>query len=253
MSRSKLKWVHRALRFCGYELQKRDRLALRYGEAIAQIGRLVRSPEPVIFDVGAFVGETVLAFMSMFPKARIFAFEPCADSFDRLRAAVGEDLRVAPIRAALGASQESRVLHRAVFGAASSLLAPDKEGDRTWPGLLDTEGDEVVEVTTLDEFASSTGIERIDILKVDVQGAGHLVLAGGERMLREGRVDLICLEILTMPAYEGQLGLSATLAWLEERGYRLHGLYELSTIGGQLRQLDAIFVRSGVCGEGSTR
>lgn len=248
MPGSKLRWVHRALRFCGYELQKRDRLALRYGEAIGQIGRLVRSPEPVIFDVGAFVGETVRGFRFLFPKARIFAFEPCADSFEKLRRSVGEDPRVTPIRAALGEARETRVLHRAAFGAASSLLAPDKEGDRTWPGLLAMEGDEAVDVTTLDEFTSSTGIGRIDILKIDVQGAGHLVLAGGERMLREGRVGLICLEILTMPAYEGQLGLSATLTWLEERGYRLYGFYELMTIGGQLRQLDAIFVRSGLAG-----
>ena len=70
---------------------------------------------------------------------------------------------------------------------------------------------ETVATTTLDAYCSEHGLDRIDVLKVDVEGHETQVLAGAERMLDEGRIDLMILEVDAEKA-----GLYQSLA---ERGY----------------------------------
>lgn len=49
-------------------------------------------------------------------------------------------------------------------------------------------------VTTLDKYCADNNIERIDLLKIDVEGAEHLVLKGSTRMLSEKRIRVIQFE-----------------------------------------------------------
>eukprot|EP00747_Dinoflagellata_sp_TGD_P090612 gnl/TRDRNA2_/TRDRNA2_164759_c0_seq1.p1 gnl/TRDRNA2_/TRDRNA2_164759_c0~~gnl/TRDRNA2_/TRDRNA2_164759_c0_seq1.p1 ORF type:complete len:341 (-),score=39.84 gnl/TRDRNA2_/TRDRNA2_164759_c0_seq1:30-1052(-) len=51
-----------------------------------------------------------------------------------------------------------------------------------------------VQVTTLDEFSKSNGINRLDFLKVDTEGNDFQVLLGAHRLLKEGLIDLISIE-----------------------------------------------------------
>jgi hypothetical protein len=50
-------------------------------------------------------------------------------------------------------------------------------------------------MTTLDEYAEARGIEIIHALKFDVEGHEPLVLDGGQRLLREGRIGWIVCEL----------------------------------------------------------
>src|SRR5438445_7545557 len=52
-----------------------------------------------------------------------------------------------------------------------------------------------IETVSLDEFLSQQGIERVDFLKVDVEGAEFLVFAGAERLLRHVHGPMICFEV----------------------------------------------------------
>ena len=45
-----------------------------------------------------------------------------------------------------------------------------------------------------DDYADGHGITHIDFLKVDAEGADHLVLRGFERLLRAGRIDVVQFE-----------------------------------------------------------
>jgi hypothetical protein len=45
-----------------------------------------------------------------------------------------------------------------------------------------------------DEYAKDQGIERIDLLKIDVEGAEHLVLEGLDALLASGNIDVIQFE-----------------------------------------------------------
>ena len=45
-----------------------------------------------------------------------------------------------------------------------------------------------------DEFIEGERISQINYMKIDVEGAEHLVLAGLKKALEEGKIDAICFE-----------------------------------------------------------
>jgi FkbM family methyltransferase len=58
-----------------------------------------------------------------------------------------------------------------------------------------------VQVRTLDDIASEAGLEKIDLLKVDVQGAEYKVFAGAGAALE--MTNAIWVEVSYKPLYEG--------------------------------------------------
>jgi hypothetical protein len=61
----------------------------------------------------------------------------------------------------------------------------------TGPGAESVE----VDATTLDRFADRQGLRRIDLLKVDVEGAEVRVLRGGERVLGGAVAPVLIIEV----------------------------------------------------------
>ncbi len=56
------------------------------------------------------------------------------------------------------------------------------------------EKQEDVVTTTLDDFVQRSGIERVDYLKLDVEGHELSALRGAERLLRERRIRALSFE-----------------------------------------------------------
>lgn len=144
---------------------------------------LISDRPRVLLDVGANVGEWSLAAAARFPRAVIHSFEPVASTHAMLAAAVDHELdRVFPHHLALG--EESATLAITVPHPGSPLSSiSDDHG----PG-------ELVTVVRGDEWCAEQGIEHIDFLKIDTEGWDHHVLRGFERMLSEGRVDIVQFE-----------------------------------------------------------
>jgi FkbM family methyltransferase len=68
------------------------------------------------------------------------------------------------------------MLHAFPTAATNSLLVPISDVDAVvGPGHMDSFERVEVDVTTLDLFAKQQGVSRIDVLKLDVQGAEVLV------------------------------------------------------------------------------
>ena len=84
------------------------------------------------------------------------------------------------------------------------------------------------------------------MLKLDVQGAEYKVLLGAADALAGGLIDIVYMEIILMPTYQMQWTLSQYLSFFDNHDMRLFGLYNFNYICGQLRQLDALFVRRGL-------
>jgi hypothetical protein len=102
-----------------------------------------------------------------------------------------------------------------------------------------------VEVTTetLDAFCAKQGVDSLPILKMDVQGGEGLVLAGAERMLSAGAIDLIYTEVNFATMYAGQSDFHALCAVLAKHKYDLYWLYNLNRgRDGLVAWGDAIFV-----------
>ena len=203
---------------------------------------------PIIFDVGAHIGQTALKYKSLFPRASVYSFEPFGDSFTQLTTAVKDLEHVYPVRSALGRSVAEVALNVNRSTATSSLLPTDPRSSETWneTDVTDTVAKVRVSVGTVDSFlAEHPEIPKIDILKIDAQGSEMDILIGAERILSNRAIRLAYIEVIMLPTYVGQHHLDEYLVFFRANGFALHNFFNYCyTNMGQLNQLDALFVRS---------
>jgi FkbM family methyltransferase len=205
--------------------------------------RLVTQPNPVLFDVGANIGQTALHFRSLFPDAAIHCFEPFPESYRALCSSLGSDARTATYMIALSDTPGFSRLKVNRSRATNSLLPSDHRASHYWgDNLLDTDSEITVPTQTVDAFCKEQGIEHIHVLKLDVQGAEYAVLSGTHQMLSHQAIDLIYMEMITAPTYVGQRRLHEYLALFDSCQYELFGVYNLVHCNGRLIQTDNIMV-----------
>ncbi len=154
---------------------------------------LARSPSPVLFDVGANTGLYTRALLERFDgSAEIFSFEPSPSAFRVLEAELGALERVHLRQVGLSDETGWAVLHSP--REASKLGSLHDIGERLERLGMSVAIEERVELTTIDRFLAEEGIERVDFLKLDVEGHELKVLEGAERSLDAGRIDAIQFE-----------------------------------------------------------
>ena len=229
----------------GYSVSKIETQE-RIQESFLAQQRLIshKTLSPIIFDVGAFHGEVSRIYAKLFPKAEIFSFEPFSDSYSILAKEFENISQFHVFPFGFSNEQAEVPLHVNAYAQTNSLLPTDEKGHAVWgDNLLTTLDTCTISVQTIDSFVEAQKIKSIDILKLDVQGAEFKVLEGAQTMLRQKRIFLIYMEIITMPTYSGQKGFDEVLAIMKSYGYSLYNLYNFSTMPtGQLRQVDAVFV-----------
>ncbi len=206
--------------------------------------------EPIIFDVGSHSGHVCRIFREVFPKSVIYAFEPFKNSYDTLHKNTSGDSRIHTFPFGLSDREGVLSFHSNPSSENNSLLASDDSSARTWgSGLFETQQIVEAEFKTIDSVVQTMGIPRIDLLKIDVQGAQHLVMAGAAETLRRGLVRLIYSEVITQPTYKGQKRFDAALTSFYENGFDLYNIYNPSvTSEGRLRQMDVIFTKEKSAG-----
>jgi len=235
--------IFAAVRRFGYELR---RVGSFHSDAFYDQAALLRGREvKVVFDGGALDGGSALHYASLFPQATVYSFEPFPESFANVQRAVAQNPRIRPVNRALAEQVGPRTFHSNRDGATNSLLpnAPDINKYLPTEWVAPT-GSVTVQCTTVDAFVAEQKIEKIDLLKLDVQGGELLVLAGAEDLIRRQAVDLIYTEVNYAETYAGAARYYDLFSHLEARGYRLYGLYNMSyyrrnsVVGGG----DAIFI-----------
>ncbi|HJZ62043.1 MAG TPA: FkbM family methyltransferase [Miltoncostaeaceae bacterium] len=137
----------------------------------------------VAIDVGANVGAIALVLARAAPDGRVIAFEASPATVPVLRAnlaANGEGgVEVVPV--ALGDRGGSVRLSAIAAGAGGSFVSPREAHG---------EGAEVA-ATTLDDWVEARGLERLDLIKIDVEGSEPRVLDGARRTLARHRPALV--------------------------------------------------------------
>lgn len=214
----------------------------RFPRPLDVVADRVSASAPVLFDVGAHVGQTALELRRRFPAGTVHAFEPSPDSFARLQAATAGDARCELHPFALAEARGSRTLHVNASSATSSLKELTEGASEEWRDERLTTVERVeVEVRTLDEFCAERSIESIDFLKIDVQGGEYAVLEGASGMLGRRAVRFVQSEFILVGTYEGQRPLHEYLSLMDRRGYRLVDFFSPLRRDGQLLQCDLLF------------
>ena len=201
-------------------------------------------PVRVVLDVGANIGYETDRYLRRFPEAVVHALEPTPSTHARLAAAYRDHPRVHLHAAAASDTTGTAALQvddHTYGGGSNSLLAHSERF------LADQAGArfQAVEVATirLDDLAAAEGLDHVDLLKVDVEGAELLALTGAARLLGEQAVDALDVEVRVLADYDGQPLLADVLAHLAPLGYRLLNVYALAEApSGQLQWANAVFL-----------
>jgi len=190
----------------------------------ALLERLLR-PGMTVVDVGANHGLFSLEAVHLTGRSGlVHAFEPTPSTrallLNNLAANNLTMVKVYP--SALGevpGTAQLRV-HRELSGL--NTLATK---DITW-NQTTLPADEIVDVpvTTLDEHAAHEGLDRIDFLKIDVEGFELGVIRGARGLLQAKRVDRIMVEIGDVTCANAGVSPVDLLNELHALGYQLHAI-----------------------------
>jgi FkbM family methyltransferase len=141
------------------------------------------SRDSVILDLGANIGLHSIYFANLAPDGFVLAVEPSLDTFDLLRRNVSGKANIAPLNVAI--SDKGGVLD---FFHAS---------DNAYSSLRDTKRSLIAKTTkvpcmTIDDVAEALRLERVDLVKIDVEGFEYNVLKGMKNVISKFRPIIFC-------------------------------------------------------------
>lgn len=175
-----------------------------------------------IVIVGANDGTEIPRLRKSYQNSRFLCFEPSPVWHKKLEDQFGGLEFIETRNLALSDQAGKATFHELPLSGNGSLLPPDKE---RWSAFNRMEKSEVtaleVQVSTLD--AEASGLDRINLLWMDVQGAEGHVLRGGTQTLP--RTESIFLEVtLVESPYRGASVFSQVDQMLRHSGFTCVGL-----------------------------
>jgi FkbM family methyltransferase len=172
--------------------------------------RVLRPPAgAVVIDAGACWGDTALYFADLVSGAsggKVYSFEFSPDSLAVLERNLERNRALA---------ERIEVVEHALWDRSGEELSFQALGQLT---TLQHGGELVVRTVTLDDFVDQAGIDQVDWVKMDIEGAELPALRGAEQTLRRHRPTL------AIAAYHRADDLVSIPAWISalELGYELH-------------------------------
>jgi FkbM family methyltransferase len=188
-----------------------------YEPEVSAVLRQVLRPGQTFVDIGANLGWFSLLGASVVgPKGQVVAIEPNPLNVALLRKSAAENGfgNISAICVALGEAPGAAALETDGSNGRVVPVAGPPEGP--------IEASFVVACWPLDKVLASAGLERVDVIKLDVEGAEPLVLRGGVATITRDRPSIIT-EFYPL-ALEGAPWGSAAgyLEELRHLGYELH-------------------------------
>ena len=127
--------------------------------------------DAVVFDIGAFKGDTAYFFSKKCSnKARIYAFEPDENNYKVL-------LKI----------KDKYKLNNVI---ASNILFSNSETEINFLSMYLNRPAVKMKSTTIDKFVEENNIEKIDYIKMDVEGAEKNILEGSIKTIKKFKPSL---------------------------------------------------------------
>lgn len=172
-------------------------------------------PKMTIVDAGANIGLHSLFFSKRVgEEGKIYAFEPAKKIFRRMMDHIQNNqiTNIEGLCLALGAKQGS-----------AEVVDNKEDTSRTFlrSSLSNSGETPTAAVETLDAFAKVRGLERIDFLKMDVEGFESEILDGALGLLTRQAIKVIQIELDERSLDRAGSEKSAVVSLLIKKGYNL--------------------------------
>jgi FkbM family methyltransferase len=203
--------------------------------------RLARN-RSCVFDVGAKVGMTAVCMAGAMTEGRVFAFEAAETSC----LVVEHNIR-------LNALDGKIVAVNATVGAVSGTLCEyhwNLSSGRSGIVMAPPQGATPIRKITvsLDDFVQQNGLQP-DLIKIDVEGAEHQVIAGMRDIMRAFGPD-VALELHAWPGMPAAANAEQILGLLEPVDYRMFWLGNHRFLDDPSALADLSEPRRGVSAQG---
>ena len=212
-------------------------------ESYRIVAALVGRSAPVVIDGGAHLGDMAERFGALLSRAEFYCFEPDPTLAETLERKFAGSAQVHVVQAALGDVSGKAKFNINVSRPTNSLLPSSESLQPDLKQLCELVEQVEVDVISIDEYCHANSIDRVDVIKLDLQGYDYLALKGATAMLEKARVVLV--EVLFEEIYQGCHCFPDTLNLMIAQGFKLHTLCGLHYgEADELLWADAIFVKS---------
>ncbi len=182
--------------------------------AVAEFKKIIKSGMTAV-DIGAHIGYFTRLFSGLVgPTGRVLAFEADPDNFQLLNQNVADKKNV--------------LIYQLAISDQIGLLDFFKSSDKTGSHSLLPADSRPTKVTvvaeTLDHFLSEQGINQVDVIKMDIEGAEPLAIKGMANILRNNYQIKMLMEFSPSNLSVSGITLETVLLNLLELGFRLRPL-----------------------------
>jgi len=220
--------------------QVRSLVDKQYRRAYRNLRHLPRREYRSVIDGGANRGSFTDAFLELHRPERLVLVEAIPELAEGLRSRYAAQPGISIVSAALSDRNGEASFEINESDASSSLLPIDPRNSRWFSRDLRVERTVQVPTMTLQALMDAEGLQTVDLLKLDLQGAERLVLTGGEAVLN--RVQVIYTEIFFEQLYAGAWLFGEMNEFLAGHGFKLCGLSNVvHATDGDLVQANATF------------
>jgi FkbM family methyltransferase len=176
--------------------------------------KLVR-PNFIVVDIGANIGYTTLNFARICNNGSVYCFEPDSDNYRKLQENIGRNNfpNVNALQIAVGSTSESKTL--------SKIEKHNPGANRILPTDTHANYDsERVTVRTLDEVANELSIQKIDLIKIDVEGFELFVLKGALHVISKHH-PILFVELSEVNLKAHGISTADLVGFIEKLGYEI--------------------------------
>jgi FkbM family methyltransferase len=187
----------------------------------------ISQPGMFVVDVGANIGLYSLLFARWTgPRGHVWAFEPDPDNFAALQSNLRANrcVNVSAVHSAVGAAS----------GEGQLYLSDAHKGDHRVYQSDNGRAKIPVQMVALDDFFPPD--QRLDLVKMDIQGAEGMALAGMKRVIKSNPDLVIVLEFWPSGLRQAGSSPEGILEGLQEQGFTLEQIDEHS---GELRNVQS--------------
>ncbi len=177
----------------------------------------------IIFDIGGNIGSSALFYSKIAPFSRIYSFEPHPDTYNCAleNLSLNESNNIHLINLGIGNKKENLKMYE--VNQHNPGMNRILEGDRNFPYKL-------IKLDTMANICNELNIEKIDFIKIDVEGFEYAVISSGEYIIRKSK-PVILVELDDDHLIEHGSNAKELVSLISSFGYKnLYNAADLSLI-----------------------